>query len=938
MATVTVEELELISKEERFLDGLRLWATKRDPLPFNIWQQGFAQIRNVFQQRGDPDVPRAGPDYTSIVSALRDEIMEDIHGPLWKQSLKGPLRPTPKAVLRGRGATVRPLAAGLSPAAEADGGGSVSPALPEADGRRRAAGQEEAGGGSSVLAPRAPASASGRLQGGVREGLFEFVIPAERKGRPATVAESLRGVRRGLPPVKSAEEQAAGMAAPGAAPVEDPSPLPLLSSKGQAYTEYFAADGSEASEEILERTARLKASMEDAGFAGAEIELSLRIEYYMRDLAVRWQEDAELTGSTEGIAPWGMRQLLSQDFGEVAEFATLEAQVRALSRLAGLTYEEATAQLNRIWYSTPAGSAARRSQGSGRVRSSHFSTPKRTTPGRSGEDGGADADAARPAGTPATRVKREAGESGPSRAAHPAAGAAGGPAAGAAGDRVFVAHGGGEPASPSRDVRDAEIVKTLQEIQKAFQATPRGPTRLGLLTEEDLKEQHESIHSIAGLEFKQNLPVIKDTDTDLDRHIREYQSILDCHTIGKKGVRPYDMLTVFRKTLAPGGTRLKVYDTVVKRARKLGRLPLQAKEVYEEILVKLRRTIRETKMQRKERVEKEFEDLVMGKLSHSAFRAEWEYYLEEFGDAELDLPSKDTLYRRYLRKITPELRSAVLKQVWQLEPDGNPRKPETWEEVAECVEMELESRADARAPQDSLHAMGEASAASVLTCSYCSRHDHHTELCPKRAADLRGESSKCVVDYERGGRVCAICRQSDHNEEHHRLAAMDYVAQSGAARGAENGSAGRGRGQGGRGSGGRGRGSGAAAGAAPPAPAPPPQERRSDTPCRFGASCWKLLKGQSCGYKHTPRKRPRLPRPVAPRLEGQRELQARRLQRIPVRPEVSPGRAPGKVRASSAVSSARSMRADASVPGRAPVRALVGPLRRQVERSPQWAD
>ena len=46
---------------------------------------------------------------------------------------------------------------------------------------------------------------------------------------------------------------------------------------------------------------------------------------------------------------------------------------------------------------------------------------------------------------------------------------------------------------------------------------------------------------------------------------------------------------------------MKVYDTVVKRARKLGRLPLQAREVYEEILVKLRRTIRETKMQRKER-------------------------------------------------------------------------------------------------------------------------------------------------------------------------------------------------------------------------------------------------------------------------------------------------------------------------------------------------
>ena len=44
-------------------------------------------------------------------------------------------------------------------------------------------------------------------------------------------------------------------------------------------------------------------------------------------------------------------------------------------------------------------------------------------------------------------------------------------------------------------------------------------------------------------------------------------------------------------------------------------------------------------------MEKEFEDLVMGKLSHSVFRAEWEYYLE-FDEAGLDLPSKDTLFRR----------------------------------------------------------------------------------------------------------------------------------------------------------------------------------------------------------------------------------------------------------------------------------------------------
>ena len=118
---------------------------------------------------------------------------------------------------------------------------------------------------------------------------------------------------------------------------------------------------------------------------------------------------------------------------------------------------------------------------------------------------------------------------------------------------MLVAQGGGAPTSPPREDRDLEMVKTLQEIQRALQTTPRDSGLLDRLDEEDLRDRHENVHSIAGLEFKQNLPVIKDTDTDLDRHIREYQSILDCHTIGRKGVRPYDMLTVFRKTLAPGG-------------------------------------------------------------------------------------------------------------------------------------------------------------------------------------------------------------------------------------------------------------------------------------------------------------------------------------------------------------------------------------------------
>ena len=51
-------------------------------------------------------------------------------------------------------------------------------------------------------------------------------------------------------------------------------------------------------------------------------------------------------------------------------------------------------------------------------------------------------------------------------------------------------------------------------------------------------------------------------------------------------------------------------------------MPHDAKEVYDALILKLRSVIRETKMQKQERVEKEFHDLTMGRLPHATFRTE----------------------------------------------------------------------------------------------------------------------------------------------------------------------------------------------------------------------------------------------------------------------------------------------------------------------------
>ena len=108
-----------------------------------------------------------------------------------------------------------------------------------------------------------------------------------------------------------------------------------------------------------------------------------------------------------------------------------------------------------------------------------------------------------------------------------------------------------------------EMIKVLRDVTETNKVLAQQPRPAA-----EPPEAAERVSAISGLEYKQNLPIIKDLDTNLDKHIREFQSILDCHTLGKKGIRAYDMLTLFRKTLAPGSTRLRVYETEFGKARK----------------------------------------------------------------------------------------------------------------------------------------------------------------------------------------------------------------------------------------------------------------------------------------------------------------------------------------------------------------------------------
>ena len=112
----------------------------------------------------------------------------------------------------------------------------------------------------------------------------------------------------------------------------------------------------------------------------------------------------------------------------------------------------------------------------------------------------------------------------------------------------------------------------------------------------------ESYRALSGIEFKQTIPVLKDTDVYFDKHWRNFTNIIDCHVTSKggttEGVRPYDVLTLYKRCLPEGSTRLRLYSLAVDRARKKGRLPHDAALVIEEIKKSLKKAIKETPFQK----------------------------------------------------------------------------------------------------------------------------------------------------------------------------------------------------------------------------------------------------------------------------------------------------------------------------------------------------
>ncbi len=64
-----------------------------------------------------------------------------------------------------------------------------------------------------------------------------------------------------------------------------------------------------------------------------------------------------------GLSQWALRKLACSDFASITDIGPLEMQVQAVSRLAGLSYEEGSAAIERAWAQSVAGTNSNSSPG-----------------------------------------------------------------------------------------------------------------------------------------------------------------------------------------------------------------------------------------------------------------------------------------------------------------------------------------------------------------------------------------------------------------------------------------------------------------------------------------------------------------------------------------------------------------------------------------------
>ena len=153
--------------------------------------------------------------------------------------------------------------------------------------------------------------------------------------------------------------------------------------------------------------------------------------------------------------------------------------------------------------------------------------------------------------------------------------------------------------------------------------------------------------------FKVNLtmPTLHDSDFDFWKHWNACQNVARCQTAGA-ALDEMDFLSLWMPTFLPeGGVRAQTVKTDYDRACRKGRLPKEVGAVLVEMRDAVALLLRESDLEKAERLELMWNEISRGNSTHAEFRVKWVAMLDDIDDELPQVRDADSLYRRYLKAI-----------------------------------------------------------------------------------------------------------------------------------------------------------------------------------------------------------------------------------------------------------------------------------------------
>jgi len=196
---------------------------------------------------------------------------------------------------------------------------------------------------------------------------------------------------------------------------------------------------------------------------------------------------------------------------------------------------------------------------------------------------------------------------------------------------------------------------------------------------------HRELRNVIRITPHINWPTLGDDDQKVDRFVHKLENTIGLANDGR-GMAPAEKLITLGHCLRQ--SRLMVYELLIERNQRSGKLQTEPQKVYSEIIARLME-FSEGMFERQGRVQREFSNLQKGNLKGLQFQPLFEAAVDELDMVSLGKSPRELLLA-YLEKIGPKYRNDILKdkRIWGSSCDA--RAVDTWRE-AHRILIEVEA-------------------------------------------------------------------------------------------------------------------------------------------------------------------------------------------------------------------------------------------------------